>query len=337
MPVKIGRNDPCPCGSGLKHKKCCANQQTSNAPPGGTTPVMDEVHELLKGRNFNSLEEANAFIAGAMQQRNQAPNDDFDGLSSTQMHRFLNLPFVSPDLVTFPSCLDAQPQAPVVTLFNLLVEAIGEKGLKPTVTGNLPRGFCRQTARTYYGEEKYQKRSRFGEIRTETEFYDLHVTRIVAELAGLLRKYKGKFILGRECRALLAEKGLAGIYPRLFRTFTEEYNWAYRDGWQELPLIQHSFLFTLYLLKKHGEEWQTNQFYEDCFLRAFPQLLNDVENGGGYLSPEEVVRMAYSLRCLRSFLVFMGLAEIEEESDNVLRKDFQLRKLPLFDQVVQWL
>ncbi|PWF45421.1 hypothetical protein C7C56_017890 [Massilia glaciei] len=21
---KIGRNDPCPCGSGKKHKKCCA-------------------------------------------------------------------------------------------------------------------------------------------------------------------------------------------------------------------------------------------------------------------------------------------------------------------------
>ncbi|MEX1330004.1 MAG: SEC-C metal-binding domain-containing protein, partial [Desulfobacterales bacterium] len=21
--VKVGRNDPCPCGSGLKHKKCC--------------------------------------------------------------------------------------------------------------------------------------------------------------------------------------------------------------------------------------------------------------------------------------------------------------------------
>lgn len=21
--VKIGRNDPCPCGSGKKHKKCC--------------------------------------------------------------------------------------------------------------------------------------------------------------------------------------------------------------------------------------------------------------------------------------------------------------------------
>jgi len=23
---KVGRNDPCPCGSGLKHKKCCGNR-----------------------------------------------------------------------------------------------------------------------------------------------------------------------------------------------------------------------------------------------------------------------------------------------------------------------
>lgn len=23
MPAKIGRNDPCPCGSGLKYKRCC--------------------------------------------------------------------------------------------------------------------------------------------------------------------------------------------------------------------------------------------------------------------------------------------------------------------------
>ena len=23
---KVGRNEPCPCGSGLKHKKCCIAQ-----------------------------------------------------------------------------------------------------------------------------------------------------------------------------------------------------------------------------------------------------------------------------------------------------------------------
>ena len=24
---KIGRNQPCPCGSGLKYKKCCLNKE----------------------------------------------------------------------------------------------------------------------------------------------------------------------------------------------------------------------------------------------------------------------------------------------------------------------
>ena len=24
---KIGRNDPCPCGSGKKYKKCCLNKE----------------------------------------------------------------------------------------------------------------------------------------------------------------------------------------------------------------------------------------------------------------------------------------------------------------------
>lgn len=335
--MKIGRTDPCPCGSGLKYKKCCADQPMSDNPPGPAAAVMADVREQLKGRSFGSLEEANAFLAGYMQKRNQAPLDDFCGLSSDQMTRILYFPFASPDLVTFPDCLDAEPQAPIMSLFNLLVEGIGEKGLKPTATGNLPRDFCRQTARAYLGEEEYREFSRYGEMRSEPEFFDLHVTRLVAELAGLIRKYKGKFILGRECRALLAKKGLVGIYPRLFRAFVEQYNWAYRDGWQDIPLIQQSFLFTLYLLKKQGADWQTNRFYEDGFLRAFPQVVDQVEPVGEYYSSEDVVRISYSLRCLKGFLGFMGLAEIEEDSERSFREGFRLRKRPLLDLVVRGL
>jgi methionyl aminopeptidase len=32
--AKVGRNDPCPCGSGLKYKKCCAGKEDA-APPAG--------------------------------------------------------------------------------------------------------------------------------------------------------------------------------------------------------------------------------------------------------------------------------------------------------------
>jgi methionyl aminopeptidase len=31
-PAKVGRNDPCPCGSGLKYKKCCAGREEPAAP-----------------------------------------------------------------------------------------------------------------------------------------------------------------------------------------------------------------------------------------------------------------------------------------------------------------
>lgn len=30
--VKIGRNDPCPCGSGKKYKKCCLDKPFEPSP-----------------------------------------------------------------------------------------------------------------------------------------------------------------------------------------------------------------------------------------------------------------------------------------------------------------
>jgi len=299
--MKIGRNDPCPCGSGLKYKKCCAGNQSAGGQGNPVEPVMGELRELLKDKQFGSLDEANAFLRQHMQQRNNATIDDFHGLSSEQMHRFLHFPFESPDLASFSPSLDSTAQAPILSLFYLLASAIGADGLKPTATGNLPRNVCREAAKTYWGAEEYLRQSRYGEMRSETEFRELHTTGLVAELAGLIRKYKGKFILSKECRKLLAEQGPAGVYPRLFRAYVVDYNWAFQDHLEEIPLFQQSFLFSLYLLSRYGGEWQTSTFYEDGFLRAFPRLLDQVQPFGSYYSPEKVVRLSYSSRCLEKF------------------------------------
>ena len=141
----IGQNDLCPCGSGIKYRDCCANKPKTDQRA-GLEAVIEEVRALLKGRSFSSLEEANAFLSQHMQQQNQAPKDEFDGLSSEQMHRFLHFPFESPDLASFPTCLDVFPKAPILTLFSLLVEGLGDKGAKATTTGNLPRNLCRDIA-----------------------------------------------------------------------------------------------------------------------------------------------------------------------------------------------
>ena len=48
--VKIGRNTPCPCGSGKKYKKCCLLLQNGtiqpNSPPTKFTPVYTELDQL---------------------------------------------------------------------------------------------------------------------------------------------------------------------------------------------------------------------------------------------------------------------------------------------------
>ena len=179
--------------------------------------AADRDSEALAGRQFNSLEEARAFLNQIAQQQNRRQLDEFHGLSPEQMHQILNFPFASQGLVRFPEVLHANPGAPILTLFELLTDAIGEQGLKPTAKGNLPRNFCREAALAYWGEQRYQEKTRYGGINREEDFDDLHVTRLVAELAGLIRKYKGRFILSRDCRRLLARDGMTAIYPKLFR------------------------------------------------------------------------------------------------------------------------
>jgi len=45
--ARIGRNDPCPCGSGKKFKKCCIDKQQAMAAPSAPPSLNQEV-ELLQ-------------------------------------------------------------------------------------------------------------------------------------------------------------------------------------------------------------------------------------------------------------------------------------------------
>ncbi len=333
IPV-TGRNDPCPCGSGKKFKKCCLRKDVLGTPGREGIGASADLRQALEGMQFTSLSEVQTFIEHHTQQRNQAPVDEFHGLSPEQMHRILHFPFASPGLIRFPEILDTSPKAPILTLFSLLAETIGEQGLKPTAKGNLPQKFCREAALAYWGETTYRENTQLGGINRENDFPDLHITRLVAELAGLIRKHKGRFILGRDCRALLAGEGPAAIYPRLFRVYVEQFNWAYRDRHIELRFIQAAFLFTLYLLTRYGESWLPHEFYEDCFLRAFPMLLDEVPPDWVF-TPEEVVRTCYTWRTLVHFAGFLGLAAVEPVSEKHFRHRYRVKSLPLLREVVQ--
>ncbi len=331
----IGRNDPCPCGSGKKFKKCCLVSQAPGSADTAAAEASADLREAMEAQQFGSLAEAQAFVERQVQQRNRAPVDEFHGLSPEGMYRMLNFPFASPELVVFPEVLDTSPAAPIVTLFELLSAAIGEKGLKPTATGNLPRKTCRDAALAYWGEETYRENTRIGGINREQDFLDMHVVRVTAELAGLVRKYRGRFILSRNCRTLLATDGLAAIYPRLFRAYVERFNWGYRDGYPELRFIQTAFLFTLYLLARYGDTRRPHAFYEDSFLRAFPMLPDEV-TPHPFFSQEEEVRRSYTWRTLVHFAGFFGLAAVEPVSDELVSREYRVKALPLLHAYVKF-
>lgn len=334
--MSTGRNEPCPCGSGIKYKKCCADKEGRIRSDAPAPVVMNDLHQALAGQEFASLAEAQVFIEEFVSKKNFTFLDDFAGLSPEEMFRFVNYPWDSPEVVTFPPALAAAPAAPLLRLFELLVSAIGEDGLKPTATGNLPRNFCREAALAFWGEEGYRKETHFGGINKEDDFSELHVTRLVGELAGLIRKYRGRFILSRECRRLLAEGGTKALYPRLLKAYIRDYNWGYRDRYAELPFIQHAFLFPLYLLQKFGSEDRPQSFYEDAFLRAFPQILAEVPPQN-YFPPERTVRNCFTVRALIRFADFCGLATVRPiEENNILCQDYRVKKLPLLDEVVRF-
>jgi len=64
---KVGRNDPCPCGSGKKYKKCCGQNasQPQQALPFDQR-LMERnllaINQVVAGQDFGSIEEMNRYI-----------------------------------------------------------------------------------------------------------------------------------------------------------------------------------------------------------------------------------------------------------------------------------
>ncbi|MDZ7783795.1 MAG: SEC-C metal-binding domain-containing protein [Halioglobus sp.] len=200
--MKPGRNDPCPCGSGKKYKQCCLGTPGDRASRGSAQVIADKIAEAAAERPFESLEEINAFTAQLANERNQWSLAEFCGLSPEQMTYVLYRPFDSPKTIEFSTDIEVSSDIRIMRIFMALVEAIGDLGLKPTARGNLPLKFCKAFARelSQGDDDERHLYLRYGGIRSETDFHELHCTRLVAQLAGLVRKYRGKFVLTRKCR-----------------------------------------------------------------------------------------------------------------------------------------
>ncbi len=332
--MTIGRNEPCPCGSGKTYKRCCLRRERGSGSPGESIAVAEEMPEISGRSEVSAKKEAQAQPDRLVQKKNENPIAEFHGLTLAQMESVLRAPFDSPEVARFSENLPADLSAPFIDLLALLVDAINTRDLKPTSTGNFPPEFCREVARRYWGEEKYAQATANSSLRSERNFYDLHCLRLLAELAGVVRKYRGTFIIGTKFRSVLATQGAAALYPLLFKTYATSFNWGYGDGFEDMLFIQRSFLFSLFLLNTFGDIERPHTFYQDQFVKAFPTLLNEV-TGTASFPPEMKIRSMYFGRTFLRCFNFFGLAELKPEKGEGVTL-YTVKKFPLLDDVVKF-
>jgi protein O-GlcNAc transferase len=82
--TKVGRNDPCPCGSGKKYKACCLvkeEQQRSPAPPPVDESTRRRLMDAFQAYQQDRLDEASTACAAVLQRfRNQPDALHLQGL-----------------------------------------------------------------------------------------------------------------------------------------------------------------------------------------------------------------------------------------------------------------
>jgi hypothetical protein len=333
--ASTGLKIPCFCGSGKKYEDCCFLRDMEEIRNRKASPTGSWLKESKRGKPFHSLQEAQETLDQAVSEQNNAPLDDFGGLSPAQMTRLLYDPFGEGSPARYNLGLTNFPETPILRILKPILIGLSQGGLKMTAKGNLPADFSRSVALSYYGEKGFREQTRFGGFRKEQDWEEIHTVRLTAELAGFVKKEKGRFRLTRKGEQVLSQ-GLNGeSFLDLFRAYSLKFNWAYRDRYPPMSIVQTSFLFTLFCLQRLGGETRSADFYAELFLRAFPMVL-DEPSQNPYRSPEEQAKRCYSLRALERFASFFGFADVRMLDRYQMGLPPEVKKEPFLDSWISF-
>lgn len=210
----------------------------------------------------------------------------------------------------------------------VMAQMEADNGIKLTAAGNFNRKFVEQMVREFDWpgfEEAFMRR--YHKVFNEPDFVPLNYLHVLIGVAGLGRRYRGRFRLTRLGRSLLAPEAAGELNAVLFEATFHRYNLAYLDRYPETAALQQQIGLTLFLLGLVANEARSPKD-----LLAMTTLPIDTPPLPDWVPPESV----YGIRVLR-YLEWFGLLERRRKAANdELLEDPDYRKTPLFERFLSF-
>ena len=309
-------------------------EKTSNP----ATELNQAISQAVANEQFNSIEDAQAFVENYMNEHNSSPNTDMLNLTPSQTHKLLTEPFESSDLLSWQfSDVTKFTSAPVYWLAVNLIGALGADGVKCTANGNLPRNLCRSLFDSYM--KKFAPNLIVSKINKEDDFINLHVVRSILLIAKLIRKHGGRWKPLKSTWQLYERiqqgdnTASTELYQVLFQTYATEYNWAYISGNEsDCAFYQFSIGYSLYMLRHLGTEWRHYREYQVLYEQAFPDQADSLSELSKIEFPSQ-----YIFHFWFDFAWQVGLIEKRESTDeNTNGFSKEIVATPLFTELISW-
>ena len=308
----------------------------------------ESLEDALRERDFQSIDEVNAFAERAADDYNQRPQPEMGGLSPLQVGHLLRCDWSDPlgpvrvnqDL----SRDDLKGKSSLLTLAHLLLVSCEELGgIKATQAGYLNTTYVLSMAAQILAEEEIEQEAFMAEMKgriKETDFFPLYLARSVCQFADFIKLKNGRFRLTAQGRLMLDTQNAGSFYARLFLTRFREMDLDAMDPTgEEYPAIQHTLAFSLYALgRMDPARWYNpSDFYPAVLLPAAKQEVGGSEETGDW-SEDDWWCVIDAMDCrFIDPLRELGLIEEREMEQAQSEVDtFQLRPTPLFRKFISF-
>ena len=300
-------------------------------------PYLEGLKEKLESGEPPTLEELRAWVGERTEGYNATPQDELSGLTPAQAHALLEGDWKGggPLRLTEDLGLDQLVGAPMLTNARILLQAVIERdGLPTTQAGNLRRVFVTEMLERMTWPDGYAERVlNMNKVINEDDVWGLHVLRVVLEVAGLLRRRKGRFKVTRDGRRLAGEQKASALLAHLFRAHYRDFNLAYGDRDAAAPTLQAVVPLLLWRIGAEARKWVDPEALAEQVLPD--SLWNDPEDSP-MLSDWGVNRCR---RRVIEPLVEFGLLEervLSSGGETWWRREVEVRVTPLFDDLLRF-